>query len=92
MLKETVTEETIGFFVTFLSLVKFELGGGRACCPLLTYAYAPSEENKKGVRKFSARFLAFSNEISIVQKKVLSSSRGQCNFQELEALRPRPRT
>ena len=25
--KETETEETIGFFVTFLSLVKFQLGG-----------------------------------------------------------------
>ena len=27
MLKETNTEETIGFFVTFLSLVAFQLGG-----------------------------------------------------------------
>ena len=26
MLKETETEETIGFFVTFLSLVAFQLG------------------------------------------------------------------
>ena len=26
-LKETETEETIGFFVTFLSLVTFQLGG-----------------------------------------------------------------
>ena len=29
MLKVTETEETIGFFVTFLSLVAFQLGGGR---------------------------------------------------------------
>ena len=29
MLKETDAEETIGFFVTFLSMVVFELGGGR---------------------------------------------------------------
>ena len=65
----TETEETIGFFVTFLSLVKFQ-----------GYAYAPSKENKKGVRKFSARFLAFFKEISAVQKIVLSSSRGQGNF------------
>ena len=28
MLKETKTEETIVFFVTFLSLVAFQLGGG----------------------------------------------------------------
>ena len=31
--KETETEETIRFFVTFLSLVAFQLGGGRAPCP-----------------------------------------------------------
>ena len=29
-LKKTETEETIDFFVTFLSLVKFQLGVGRA--------------------------------------------------------------
>ena len=44
---------------------------------------------KKGLRKFSARFLAFSNKISTVQKIVLSSSRGQGNFRGLEASRPR---
>ena len=75
--------------------------GGRAgfLDPLLGYAYAPSEENKKDVRKFSARFLAFSNEISTIQKIVLFSSRGQGNFRGLEASRhrtwpskPRPRT
>ena len=60
--------------------------------PRFGYAYALSEENKKGVRKVSARFLAFSNEISTVQKIVLSSSLGQSNFRGLEALRPRPRT
>ena len=37
-------------------------------------------KTKKGLRKFSARFLALSNEISTVQKIVLSSSRGQGNF------------
>ena len=52
----------------------------------------PLEENKNSVHKFSARFLAFSNKISTVQKIVLSSSRGQGNFQGLEASRPRPRT
>ena len=36
MLKEIETEETIDFFVTFLSLVSFQLEGwGRALCPLL---------------------------------------------------------
>ena len=33
MLKETETEETIVFFVTILSLVGFQSGGGRAPCP-----------------------------------------------------------
>ena len=28
MLKETITEKTVVFFVTFLSLVAFQLGGG----------------------------------------------------------------
>ena len=65
---------------------------GGACLPPLAYAYAPIEENKKGLRKFYARFLAFSNKISTVQKIVLSSSRGQVNFRGLEASRPRPRT
>ena len=70
--------------------MKFQL---RGVCPTpLAYAYAPTEENKKRVRKFSARFLAFSNEISTVQKIVLSSSRGQGYFRGLEASRPRPRT
>ena len=47
---------------------------------------------KKGLRKFSARFLALSNKISTVQKIVLSSNRAQGNFGGLEASRPRPRT
>ena len=34
MLKENETEETIGFFVTFLSLVAFQLGGARIPYPL----------------------------------------------------------
>ena len=51
-----------------------------------------SSKTKKGLRKFSARYLALSNKISTVQKIVLSSSRGQGNFRGLEASRPRPRT
>ena len=49
-------------------------------------------KTKKCLYKFSARFLAFSNEISSVQKIVPSWSRGQGNFRGLEASRPRPRT
>ena len=42
MLKETETEETIVFFVTFLSLVAFQLGGRRApCAPLATPIVPP---------------------------------------------------
>ena len=87
MLKKTETDETIGFCVTFLSLVKFQLGERPACL-----TYAPIAENKKGICKFSARFLAFSNKLSTVQKIVLSSSRGQGNFWGPNASRPRPRT
>ena len=49
-------------------------------------------KTKKGLRKFSVRFLALSNKISTAQKIVLSLSQGQGNFLGLEALRPRPRT
>ena len=44
---------------------------------------------KKGLRKFSARFLAFFNKISTAQKILLSSRRGQANFRGLEASMPR---
>ena len=50
------------------------------------------KEYKKGLRKFSARFLAFSKKISSVQKIVLSLSRWQGNFRGPKASRPRPRT
>ena len=50
------------------------------------------KKTKKGLRKFTARFLALSNKILTVQKIVLSSSRGQGNFRGLEASRPKPRT
>ena len=46
-------------------------------------------KTKKGLRKFSARFLALSNKISTVQKIVPPSSRGQGSFRGLEASRPR---
>ena len=50
------------------------------------------KKTKKGLRKFSTRFLPLSNKILTVQKIVLSSSRGQGNFRGLEASRPRQRT
>ena len=46
-------------------------------------------DKQKILCKFFARFLAFSNKILTIQKIVLSSSRGQANFQGLEASRPR---
>ena len=46
---------------------------------------------KRGLRRFSARFLAFSNKILTIQTIVQSSSQGQGNFRGLEASRPRPR-
>ena len=80
-----------------------EISIGGPAPPPLAYAYATREENKKGVRKFSARFLSFSNEISTVQKIELFSSRGLVIFKDLrlrgqdqgqglEASRPKPTT
>ena len=39
MLKETETEKTIGFLVTFLSLVAFQLGGLLATPVITTYSF-----------------------------------------------------
>ena len=39
LLKETETKGTKGFFVTFLSLVIFQLGEGAGPVPLSGYAY-----------------------------------------------------
>ena len=50
---------------------------------------SPIAENKKRLHKFFARFLTFSNKILMVQKIVLSSSRGQGNFRGLKASKPR---
>ena len=46
-------------------------------------------KTKKGLRKFSTRFLAFFNKILMVQDIVVSSSRGQGNFRGHKASRPR---
>ena len=47
---------------------------------------------KKGLRKFSARYLAFSNTILIIQKIVLSLAEDRAIFEDLLASRPRSRT
>ena len=59
--------------------------------PKTIFRRSPKEVNKKGLRKFYARFLAFSNKILTIQKILQSSSRGQSNFRGLEASRPRTR-
>ena len=46
-------------------------------------------ENKKGLHKISAKFLAFSNKILMIQKIVLFSRREQGNFRGFVASRPR---
>ena len=88
MLKRNWNWRNNRLFCHIFVLVKFQLGGRAPWALPLGYAY----ENKKGIRKFSTRFLAFSNKISTVQKIVLSSTRGQSNFRGLEASRSRPRT
>ena len=66
--------------------------------PRLGYAYAPSEKNIKSLRKFSARFLAFSNEISTSKNSaVLEPRTGQFSrtwgFEPRTwPSKPRPRT
>ena len=45
MLEEIETEETIGFFATFLSLVAFQLGDARVFCPP-GYAYGTGYDSR----------------------------------------------
>ena len=69
MLKKKETEGTIGFFVTFLSLMKFQLGRGRTPChPPLGYVYAPSEENKKVLANFPQDFWRFPTKFQLFKK------------------------
>ena len=51
------------------------------------FRQSPEEEYKKGLHKFSARFLAFSNKISRSKNSAVLDPR--TNFRELEASRPR---
>ena len=61
-------------------------------CSKKIFRRSPKEENKNGLRKVSARFLAFSNKILTIQERVLSSSGERGSFRGLEASRPRSRT
>ena len=73
--------------------MKSQLKGGRVpWSPTLAMLMLQLRKTKKNVRKSFTKFLAFPNKILMVQKIVLSSSRGQGNFRGLEALKPRPRT
>ena len=58
-------------------------GEGFPSPPPFGYAYAPSEENKKDVRKFSARFLAFSNKISTIKKLCCPRAEDKVVFEDL---------
>ena len=72
-------------------LQKFFYRSPKKRSPKIFFRRSPVEENKKGLCKFSARFGEFSNNISTVQKIVLSSSRGKGIFRRLEALKPKAR-
>ena len=60
MLKETITEKTVVFFVTFLSLVAFQLGGGGlALWPPPGYAYAPNQKSWLRLCSSVSKMLSF---------------------------------
>ena len=87
MLKRNWNLRNNRLFCQIFVIGEISIGGGP-----FDLAYASIAENKKDICKFSARFLAYSNKISTIQKIVLSSSRGQGSFRGPKALRPRPRT
>ena len=76
--------------------MKFQLGGrggGLPAPPPLGHVYAPREENKKGARKFSTRFLAFSNvdikKVSVGMGRYQKSTKTNKNWEfQNEALPP----
>ena len=57
MLKETETEETIGFYVKFLSLVAFQLGVRATWAPLLGYAYDLDKDSITNAEAFDIDYL-----------------------------------
>ena len=65
VLKETKREETIVYFVTFLSLVAYQLGGGRAPSP--GYAY-------EHLLRISTSFIAESKKRNSFLRQIISCS------------------
>ena len=69
MQKETETEETIGFFVTFLSLVKFQLGRGGPPTPLpLAKSMLQVRKTEKVLANFLQCFWRFSTKFQLFKK------------------------
>ena len=60
--KETETEETNGFFVTFLSLVKFRLGRGPDPLPPLATPMLKLRKTKTVFAKFERGFWCFTTK------------------------------
>ena len=62
MIKEAETEETIVFFVTFLSLVAFQLGGGGLgpMGPPSGYAYGTDGTFSNCIRYLKKKYSGFS--------------------------------
>ena len=88
MLKRNWNERNNRLFCHIFVIGEISIGGeARFNKPTLQL-----RKTKKSICKFSARFLAFFNKISKVQKIVLSLSRGQGTFRGPKASRPRPRT
>ena len=66
MLKET--EETMGFFVTFLSMVKFQLRETRAPCPPLATPMLRVRKTKKVFANFPRGFWRFPTKFQLFKK------------------------
>ena len=74
MLKRTETEETIGFFVTFLSLMKFQFGGGEA---RLAKPVLQLRKTKKVFANFPRGFWLFPTKFQWFNSVVLEPRSGQ---------------
>ena len=69
MLKTNWNWRNYKLFCDIFVIGEISIGeGADPCPPPHGYAHASSEENKKGVRKFSARFLAFFKKFQLFKK------------------------